>query len=110
MAKALFEFLIGTLGLAFAIAFCVIVVPPLLESGDLPGALAAGFVNPYASGYSLDTILCGLILFVWVAHERAALGTKHGWVAVPLAIAPGVATAFAAYLIIRSRQMSAGRR
>jgi hypothetical protein len=96
--------------LAFAVAFCVVVVPPLLESGDIISAFAAGFVNPYASGYSLDTILCGLILFVWVAYERAASGIKHGWVAFPLAIAPGVATAFAVYLIIRSRQVSINRR
>jgi hypothetical protein len=107
MPRLRFEFLVGALGVAFAVAFCVVVVPPLFESGDIVGAFASGFVNPYASGYSLDTILCGLILFVWVAHERATLGVKHGWIAVPLAIAPGVATAFAAYLIIRSRQIGA---
>jgi hypothetical protein len=110
MARSLFEFLVGALGLAFAIAFSGIVLPPLFESGDIAGAFAAGFVNPYASGYSLDAIVCGLILWVWVAHERAALGVKYGWVVVPLAFAPGVATAFAAYLIIRSRQLDAKRR
>ena len=110
MPRLRFELLVGALGVAFAVAFCVVVVPPLLESGDIVGAFASGFVNPYASGYSLDTILCGLILFVWVAHERATLGVKHGWIAVPLAIAPGVATAFAAYLIIRSRQIGANGR
>lgn len=110
MPRLFFELLVGALGLAFAIAFCVVVVPPLIESGDIAGAFAAGFVNPYASGYSLDTILCGLILLVWVAHERAAFGVKGGWVVVPLVLAPGVATAFAAYLIIRSRQFGMDRR
>lgn len=105
----LFELLVASLGLAFAIAFCAVVLPPLIESGDIAGAFAAGFVNPYASGYSLDTIVCGLILLVWVAHERATLGVRHGWLVVPLAIAPGVASAFAAYLIIRARQIDANR-
>ena len=104
MAQRVFQFAVGALGLAFAIAFFSIVVPPLLSSGDVAGAFAAGFVNPYASGYSLDAIICGVILFVWAAYERVALGVRHGWVVIPLAVAPGVATAFAAYLIIRSRQ------
>jgi hypothetical protein len=110
MTRFRFELLVGALGLVFAIAFCVVVLPPVFASGDIVGAFAAGFVNPYASGYSLDTILCGLILFVWVAHERTTLGIRHGWVTFPLAIAPGVATAFAAYLIIRSRQIGADQR
>lgn len=109
MTKSGFELLVAALGAAFAIAFCVIVVPPLLESGDVIGAFAAGFVNPYSSGYSLDAILCGVILLVWVIYERKALKIKHGWVAIPLSFLPGVATAFAAYLIIRSRQLE-GRR
>lgn len=103
MSKPLFEALVGAIGLAFAIAFCVIVVPPLLASGDVIGAFGAGFVNPYASGYSLDTLMSGLVLLVWVIYERSARGVRHGWIAILLALAPGVATGFAAYLIIRSR-------
>lgn len=105
MSKSTFEALVIALGLAFAAAFCAIVVPPLLESGDIPGAFAAGFVNPYSSGYSLDAIFCGLILGAWIVHERRALGVRHGWIAIPLAFAPGVASAFAVYLIIRSRHI-----
>ena len=105
MTKTAFEASVALLGLVFAVAFCVIVVPPLLESGDIIGAFAAGFVNPYASGYSLDTILCGLILIAWVLYERSALGIRYGWIAIPLTFAPGVATAFGAYLLIRSRQL-----
>ena len=108
MTRTAFEMAVALLGVAFAAAFSVIVIPPLIESGDIVGAFAAGFVNPYASGYSLDTILCGLILITWVIYERGTLGIRHGWIAIPLSFAPGVATAFAAYLIIRSRQL-AGR-
>lgn len=105
MSKSVFEAIVLVLGIAFAIAFAVIVVPPLLQSGDVIGAFAAGFVNPYSSGYSLDVILCALILFVWIIHERQSLGIKHGWVAIPLSFVPGVATGFAVYLILRSRQL-----
>jgi hypothetical protein len=28
---------------------------------------------------------------VWVLYERSALGIRHGWVAIPLSIIPGVA-------------------
>lgn len=105
MTKTAFECLVAILGAVFAIAFCVIVVPALLESRDVIGAFAAGFVNPFASGYSLDAIICALILITWAMYERKALNIKYGWVVIPLSFVPGVATAFAAYLVIRSRQL-----
>lgn len=108
MRSNLFQVLVLGLGAAFAAAFGVIVVPPLLESRDVAGAFAAGFVNPYASGYSLDTIICGLILYVWVFYERVNHKVRHGWVVVPLSLLPGVATAFAVYLFLRSRQGKLG--
>jgi len=109
MNKATFELLCLALGGAFTLAFFIIVVPPLLESGDVVGAFAAGFVNPYASGYSLDTILCGAILCVWILYERSRFGVRHGLWAIPLIVAPGVATGFAVYLIIRSRTQQPAR-
>ena len=110
MNRSGFEACVLILGAAFAIAFGIIVVPPLIESGDVAGAFAAGFVNPFAAGYSLDTIVCGLILFAWVMYERGAHGVRYGWIVVPLSIAPGVATAFAVYLFLRSRQLQIERR
>lgn len=103
MPKSVYELLVVLLGAAFAVAFAVIVVPPLLESGDVVGAFAAGFVNPYSSGYSLDAILTGLILVVWVLYERRTLGVRHGWIAIILCFVPGVAVALAYYLILRAR-------
>ena len=107
MTMTKFEFAIIALGSAFAIAFLIIVVPALLETGDVIGALAAGFVNPFSTGYSLDVIICFLILLIWILYERHELGIKHGWIAILLSLAPGVATGFAFYLFIRTRQMSA---
>ncbi|NQY41344.1 MAG: DUF2834 domain-containing protein [Henriciella sp.] len=107
MSKSIFESVIAGLSAAFAVLFAIIVVPPLLQSGDVFGAFAAGFVNPFSTGYSLDVILCALILFAWIIHERGAAGIKHGWIAIPLSFVPGVATGFAFYLVLRSRQLAA---
>lgn len=106
MSKSVFETLVVGLGILFAIVFCIIVVPPLVESRDVPGAFAAGFVNPFSSGYSIDVILCAFILFAWIFYERSALGIKHGWIAIPLSFVPGVATGFAFYLVLRTRQLA----
>ena len=103
-SEAIFRGVLLALGLGFAAAFCWIVVPPLLESGDIVGAFAAGFVNPYASGYSLDTILCALILASWIIYERQTLGIRYGWIAILVSIIPGVATGFALYLLMRMSQ------
>ena len=105
MSKRLFEIACAVVALAFTAAFCVVVVPPLWASGDILGAFAAGFVNPYASGYSLDVFFCAFMLIFWIAYERSALKIRHGWIAIPLCFVPGVAPAFAIYLIIRGRQV-----
>ena len=105
MSRTFFEGAVLIVGVAFAVAFSVIVIPALLKTGDVPGAFAAGFVNPFSSGYSLDVILCSVILAVWMLYERSALKIRHGWIVIPLSFAPGVATAFAVYLVMRSRQL-----
>lgn len=106
MTKTLFEGLCLIMGAAFAIAFAVIVVPALIETGDIPSAFAAGFVNPFSTGYSIDVIICAVLLTIWVIYERSALQIKHGWIAIPLSIVPGVAVGMAYYLILRSRAIS----
>jgi hypothetical protein len=103
----LFLAVIALAGLGFAGYFAAVVMPALMADPDIPGAFAAGFVNPFASGYSMDTILCWVILSAWILHERKAQGVRHGWIAIPLGLFPGVATAFAVYLALRFGQ---GRR
>jgi len=107
MHPSLFSILLVAIALAFSLAFGIVVVPPLLQSGDVLGAFAAGFVNPYASGYALDTISCWCVLTVWVIHEARHKGIKHGWIAVLLGVAPGVATGWAVYLLLRQKQEQA---
>lgn len=104
MNRTLYQALLWLLGLGFALAFAVMVMPAVLRDGDIIGAFAAGFVNPYSSGYALDAILCWCVLAVWIIHEKSTLGIRHGWIALVLGVAPGVATGFAFYLLLRSRQ------
>ena len=105
MSTPLFRTLIAALGAAFTLAFAIVVMPPLVQHPDIPGALAAGFVNPYAAGYSMDTIACWCVLAVWVCYEAKTLDIRHGWVALLLGLAPGVAAGFAVYLLLRLRQI-----
>jgi len=82
------------------------VVPSLVANLDVVGAFAAGFVNPYASGYSTDVIVCWGILAAWVAYEARAYSVKHGWICLVLGVVPGVAVGLALYLLVRSKQVS----
>lgn len=94
--------LIAVIGVGFAVAFAGIVVPALVrDGGDVLGGLAGGFVNPYSSGYSLDVLCCWAVLAVWVLVDRRELQVRHGWVCLVLGVVPGVATGFAAYLLLR---------
>ena len=73
--------------------------------GDVIGAFAAGFVNPYASGYSSDVFACFAILTAWILYERHRYGVRHGLWCIPLSVVPGVAVGFALYLLIRMKQV-----
>lgn len=89
---------------AFTVAFCALVIPPLIENPDVIGAFAAGFVNRYAAGYALDACFSWVILAAWVAYEARAKGMRHGWIALVLGVVPGVATGLAVYLLMRVKQ------
>ena len=101
-----FQVLIGLIALGFSAIFFTVVVPPLLDNPDVVAAFAAGFVNPYSSGYSSDVIACWLILTVWIVYEAKNKGVKHGWVCILLGAVPGVAVGFALYLILRFKQLA----
>ena len=76
---------------------------PVIENPDVIGAFAAGFVNPYAAGYSSDVFCCWAILLVWVIYEAPKV--KYGWICLLIGVVPGVAVGLAAYLIIRTTQL-----
>ena len=105
MSEHAFHRVVAAIGAGFTLFFCVVVVPPLFEDPDVLGAFAAGFVNPYASGYSMDVFACWAILAAWVVYEARAHGVKHGVWCLAVGVVPGVAVGFAAYLIVRARQL-----
>lgn len=106
MNDKMFKISLICIALAFTVIFCVVVLPPLIADPDIIGAFAAGFVNPYASGYSADAIFCWLVLAVWVVYEAKVLSVKRGWICLILGAVPGVAVGFAIYLILRSGQIN----
>lgn len=105
MKESAFKITMYFIALAFTLVFAVVVIPPLIADPDILGALVAGFVNPYSSGYSADVLFCWAALAIWVFYEAKALAIKHGWVCVVLGAFPGVAVGFPLYLVLRSGQI-----
>ena len=105
MSKRAFQISVVAIGLAFTALFGALVVPALIDDPDIMGAFAAGFVNPYSSGYSSDVIACWAILAIWIVYEWKIVPMKYGLVSLALGVIPGVAVGFAAYLLLRSRSM-----
>ncbi|MEO9635613.1 MAG: DUF2834 domain-containing protein [Parasphingorhabdus sp.] len=105
MSEPLFKATIIAAAAVFLGIFIMLVIPPQIAEPDVVGAFAAGFVNPYASGYSSDVLACWVILAAWIAYEAKTLDIRHGWICAVLGIVPGVAVGFALYLLLRMRQM-----
>ena len=104
MTQRTFIYIIAAIGLAFTIAFAILVMPSLLKDLSIVTALSAGFANPYSTGFSLDTLSSWLVLTMWIIYEARSSGIKHGWIAILLGLIPGTATGFAVYLILRTMQ------
>lgn len=100
-----FQIIMGALALTFTAVFAAMVIPALIVDGDPVAAVLAGFVNPYASGYAWDAIICWVILSVWIVYERQTLQVKQGWICIVLGLVPGVAVGFGLYLILRMRTL-----
>ena len=105
MTEKSFLLTIITVAVGFSVYFTVVVIPPLIENPNILGAFAAGFDNPFSSGYSTDVIACWLVLGAWVLYEARARSVRGGWICLVLGVVPGVVVGFAAYLIVRSRQV-----
>ncbi len=105
MNESIFKGVIIATALLFTLFFCAVVMPPLIANPDIVGALGAGFVNPYAAGYSADAIACWFILAAWIWYEARTLSIRHGWICVLLGFFPGIAVGFAVYLLLRMRQL-----
>lgn len=105
MSEKHYRFALALVALGFSLVFLVVVVPPLVANPDIVGAFMAGFVNPYAAGYSSDVVFCWLALAIFVTYEAKTLKVKYGWVCLLLGIVPGVAVGLALYFLVRHSQV-----
>jgi hypothetical protein len=105
MNEHLFKTTIIAAAGVFTALFAYWCIPPLIDDPDIIGALAAGFVNPYSSGYSADVLACWVIFSAWIVYERRTYGVRHGLWCILLGAMPGVAVGFAVYLLLRMRQL-----
>lgn len=111
MNDTLFKAGVTASALAFFAVFLFICMPALIAlDGSLIEnsitAFSAGFVNPFATGFSVDATACWYILLFWVLHEAKTQHIKYGWVCLLIGAFPGIAVGFAAYLLLRHKQLS----
>jgi Terpene cyclase DEP1 len=93
------------LAVTFTIVFVVLIPPALIRDGfDFWGAARDTFVNPYASGVSVDVLMSYAVLVVWVFHEARTRQVRRGWIALALGLVTGLTVGLVAYLLIRLRQ------
>ncbi len=105
MTESIYRATIISAAAVFTLLFAVWCIPPMIANPDVIGAFAAGFVNPYASGYAADTLSCWVILAAWIVYEARTKNVRHGWMFVLLGMVPGVAVGFAGYLLVRRGQV-----
>jgi hypothetical protein len=110
MSESIFKTILVIAAVFFTGFFAWIVLPALFENPDIWSAFAAGFVNPYSSGYSMDVLVCWAVLAAWILYEARTYSVRKGWVCLLLGIVPGVAVGFALYLLLRARQVTEVRR
>ena len=103
--KTAYVSFLGIMGIGFAAFFFITMGPVFFAHPDLVAAVQSGFVNPYSSGFATDAIACWFVLAAWVIYEKFEKGIKYGWIALLIGVVPGVATAFALYLVMRMKQM-----
>lgn len=106
MTDRSFRAVLVALAMTFTVIFAFLIPPASVRDGlDFWGGARDTFVNPYASGVSVDVLMAYAVLAVWVFHEARTRQIRRGWVALVLGLVTGVTVGLAAYLLIRSRQI-----
>ncbi len=105
MIDKLFKGALCSVAIVFTYYFSVLIVPQLIENPDIQGALSAGFVNPFASAYTIDASLCWVVLAILVLYDAKVLNVKYGWVCLLLGLIPGVAVGLPLYFVLRHKQV-----
>ena len=79
MIDRLFTISLLVVAVVFSYFFITLAIPSLLDNPDIGAAFAAGFVNPFASLYSIDATLCWVILAILIIYDRYNYKVKYGW-------------------------------
>ena len=86
MKESTFKTLLILIEVSFVVFAAVVFFAPIIKNPDIIGVLKAGFVNPYATTYSVDLIACWVVLIIWIIYERNELRIKNGWVCIPIGL------------------------
>jgi len=106
MKESTFRVLLIIMGIGFSLYALFFFFPPIIQKPDIIGVLKAGFVNTYATAYSIDLIACWVVMIFWVIHERFKFQISYGWVCIPIGLTLGVVVGLSLYLLIRTSHFS----
>ena len=108
MNDRVFKSILVLLIVGFTVFFLTYFLPPIIQNPDINDILASGFVNTYATGFSIDLIACWIALIAFILYESKNKSIKYGWVCILLGLVPGVVVGWSAYLLIRNNQLNNG--
>lgn len=98
MNEKFFEGALACIATGFTIVFCVFVIPSPNAAPNIIAAFAAGSVDLFAAGSSIDVILCWAVLAILITYEAMIFSVGHAWICLVIGIAPGVALGCPLYL------------
>jgi len=106
VSDKLFKTILVLVIIGFTVFFFAYFLPPIIKNPDIAVILQSGFVNSYATGFSIDLIACWLVLILFVFYESKTRSIKYGWVCIILGLVPGVVVGWSVYLLLRNSQLN----
>lgn len=83
---------------------------PLGAANAGPRFLLDTLANPASRSITVDIVLLGAALFLWLVLEARRLAMRGAWIYIVLSIAVAVSVAFPVFLIHRERALAAANR
>jgi len=105
VSDKIFKAILVLVIIGFTVFFFAYFLPPIIKDPDIVVILQSGFVNSYATGFSIDLIACWVVLILFVFYESKTKSIKYGWVCILLGLVPGVVVGWSVYLILRNSQL-----
>ncbi|KGR94162.1 hypothetical protein X946_5448 [Burkholderia sp. ABCPW 111] len=83
---------------------------PLGAANAGPRFLLDTLANPASRSITVDIVLLGLALFLWLVLEARRLAMRGAWIYIVLSVAVAISVAFPLFLIHRERALAAAQR